>query len=582
MNKYETIEGIKDKWMLEFQYDSTFYGELICIKGEEKELLHISASEEGIAVSIHTVWESETKKFGKNPEFTFDLYSPALGDKICICWQGASVQLYVDGILQDEDWPLGTLSQGEWAVWTNLCVSAYSIIPIAEAKNAKEQKYTESFQNFVLPGHNTGVGDCMPFYRNGRYCLYYLLDRRGHGSKQGLGAHQWAQISSEDLKTWTIHPMAIGITEQWEGSICTGSLIQKEEQIYAFYAVRMSDGSPAKLTWAVSEDGVHFEKSGKYFTLTEPYEPVSARDPMVFRDTSGKYHMLVTTSLVKEGRYGGCLAHLTSSDLESWEQDEPFIVPGYGDQPECSDYFYWNGWYYLVFSNFGTARYRMSREPFGPWIRPETDELDAMEIRVPKTAQYGERRLSTGFLSRHSSWYAGNAVTHELYQREDGTLAIKHLEEILPGTKQIECIANVVLEGGSGRKTQRLPDSTSGIRLQAKMEACTSGMMFGICLHVADVEYRIEIDPAGRTAAVIKSDDSFWYGNGRNTIKNVSVLGGLHIDLIVEKDILDIVLGDGRSITVRLEASADDGICAEFYALAGTLEVTDIRYYVLV
>lgn len=52
-----------------------------------------------------------------------------------------------------------------------------------------------------------------------------------------------------------MHPMAIPITEQWEGSICTGSLIEANEKVYAFYAVRMTDGSAARLTWASSEEG---------------------------------------------------------------------------------------------------------------------------------------------------------------------------------------------------------------------------------------------------------------------------------------------------------------------------------------
>ena len=51
--------------------------------------------------------------------------------------------------------------------------------------------------------------------------------------------------------------------------------------------------------------------------------------------------MLVTAKLANyliENR-GGCLAHLTSNDLQNWKVVEPFLVPGELTVPECPDYF---------------------------------------------------------------------------------------------------------------------------------------------------------------------------------------------------------------------------------------------------
>lgn len=422
----------------------------------------------------------------------------------------------------------------------------------------------------------------MPFERDGRYCLYYLFDRRGHASKQGLGAHQWAQISSADLKTWTVHPMAVGITEQWEGSICTGSLIQKDGKTYAFYAVRMSDGSPARMTWAVSNDGVHFEKSGCYFALTEPYEPVSARDPKVFLGVDGQYHMLVTTSLTDGGRFGGCLAHLTSPDLIQWTQHGPFIVPGYSDQPECSDYFEWNGWYYLVFSNFAIARYRMSRSPFGPWIRPENDLLDTLESQVPKTAAFGDRRLSTGFLARRPRTYAGNAVTHELFQRPDGTLGIRHPEEILPQPRRRLEPAGATLEGGQGRAEALLAESGGDFRLKAVLKLGSEHLLAGLLVTFGkERSYRIELDPAARMVTITRPIGDFERASGRDLLRNVALDGALAVDLLVRGDILDLMLSDGRGMTMRLDDSTGAGVRVQAYAIAGTVAVSDaeLQFY---
>lgn len=578
MKTLMTLDGMSGNWEIAFSAGEGAGGTLVQIDADDRPVLAVSRDDGGLKAVIHTVWHGETERFGRDPAFEFALTAPEGGEEVRLCWYGYAFRLYVDGALQDEEWPLGDLPAGRWTVRAAETVRNLSCAPADAVEPDPEAQFEGPFQNFVLPGHNTGVGDCMPFARDGRYCLYYLFDRRGHASKKGLGAHQWAQVSSADLRTWTVHPMAVGITEQWEGSICTGSLIQKEGRTYAFYAVRTSDGSPAQLTWAVSDDGVHFVKSGRNFALTAPYEPVSARDPMVFCDAGGLYHMLVTTSLADGGPYGGCLAHLTSANLEDWTQHPPFIVPGYADQPECSDYFEWNGWYYLVFSNFATASYRMSRQPFGPWIRPEADELDALEVQVPKTAPFGNRRFSTGFLARRPRTYAGNAVTHELYQREDGTLGVKQLEEILPHSDPVACPAGWELAAGDGRTARALPAVPHGFRLKARMIPDRPGALMGLCIVVDGREYRIEMNPAARTVTIIRPGESFSYGSGRDLLRGVSFDGGIAFDLIVQGDILDMILSSGRAITMRLDHSADGGAQPILYALAGTALVSEIEY----
>jgi len=584
MNKRATFSGHGDTWELKFELEKGCAGTVLELLSGDRTVLTVWR-DDMLRAEIHTHWNQNSKRYGERPDFTFTLTSPSTSGKVRLCWRGFSFCLYVDDRLEDEDWPLGDPDGGEWSAMAADSVSGLELRACASFEEKPETLYEAPFQNFVLPGHNTGVGDCMPFERDGRYCLYYLLDRRGHASKQGLGAHQWAQISSADLKTWTVHPIAVGITEQWEGSICTGSLIQKDGKTYAFYAVRMSDGSPARMTYAVSNDGVHFVKSGRYFALTEPYEPVSARDPKVFLGADGLYHMLVTTSLVDGGRFGGCLAHLTSPNLIDWTQHGtqhgPFIVPGYSDQPECSDYFEWNGWYYLVFSNFAIARYRMSRSPFGPWIRPENDLLDTLESQVPKTAAFGSRRFSTGFLARRPRTYAGNAVTHELFQRPDGTLGIKQLEEILPKARQLFHPADAVLEAGQGRASAVLFESAKDFRMKATLKI-GQGALAGILLTFSGGRsYRIEMDLAARMVTITRPNEDFELGSCRDLLRNVDLSGEVPIDLLVNGDILDLMLADGRGMTMRLDDNADSGTMVEAYVITGKATVSDIELQVL-
>ena len=532
--------------------------------------------EEGKLVCNFTANIKDNPAFPGKTQLEYRLEATILPSNVTVEWLGYSIRLYADGKLADEEWPIGNLAGGEWEIDCE-DISALEFCQPNEAMAEKASGFTGPMQYFCCPGDNTGVGDCMPFSRNGLYCLYYLFDRRGHKSKAGMGAHQWAQISSSDLKNWTIHPMAVPVTEQWEGSICTGSLIQKDGLTYAFYAVRMSDGSPARMSWAVSSDGINFKKSGKYFALSEPYEPVSARDPMVFLGADGKYHMLVTTSLPKEGPYGGCLAHMVSDDLLDWQQLPPFIVPGYSDQPECSDYFEWNGWYYLVFANFATARYRMSRSPFGPWQKPKYDILDSMENQVAKTAAFGDRRLVTGFLARYPRTYAGNAVTHELVQQGDGTLGVRFVPEILPAFDRSINVPDTSVESQEGRKeTVLAEDLNNGFRLRATLSIKTYA---GLSIHLGKREHRLDFNSNAGMVSLMRPDPHvrFHLGDPRLQITGLDLSGPITIDLIVKDDIIDLALGDGKCLTARLSNSSTEGACLAAYAQCGALQILNIN-----
>ncbi|HET6485610.1 MAG TPA: hypothetical protein VFH83_04275, partial [Spirochaetia bacterium] len=315
-------------------------------------------------------------------------------------YNGPHAELLVDGALVDEEWPIGALPGrerdriliagreeegraaggfqgllGTVAVWDRWLADPEVEALCGGAAAVAARGWTlEEPSDRVQYRYDRGggfVGDCLPFFHEGTYHFYHLFDRRHHGSKFGLGAHQWAHSSSRDLVHWQHHPLAIPITEEREGSVCTGSMFFHDGTWYGFYATRLPDRSE-HLSLATSGDGIHFTKTepNPFASPKPPYRHGPFRDPHVFRDEkTGLFHMMVTAELERPavpGR-GGCLAHLVSRDLRHWEQEEPFLVTGYGDQPECSELYLWRGWYYLVFSHYGLAHYRMARSPFGPW-----------------------------------------------------------------------------------------------------------------------------------------------------------------------------------------------------------------------
>ncbi len=323
------------------------------------------------------------------------------------------IELWVGGEICDEEWPWGEHFLTEEAL-SGLEMTALEEETEELPAVTGEFEEAEGWQ----PEPSVFVGDCMPYCDGERYHVLYLKDRHRHASKWGKGAHQWAHISTADLRHWQQHPLAVEITEPWEGSICTGSWMELDGVHYLYYTVRTVDGSPAPLRRSVSRDGYHYRKdAGFSFILSERYHAASARDPKVVRAADGSYHMFVTTSLRESGR--GCLAHLVSDDLETWTELGSIYVSPDESQPECPDYFALNGWHYLIFSHHGKGEYRYSRAPFSDWMTPAQPVIPCKS--VPKMAIFDGRILFAGFDGQGK--YAGTMTFLEMQQREDGTLS---------------------------------------------------------------------------------------------------------------------------------------------------------------
>ena len=345
-----------------------------------------------------------------------------VGDKVDIILMSHRIELHLNGALKDEEWPAGERLFDIADSFTGEVK-----IEVAEFKELKVDlpSVVSTFKNAEgwYPGNGVFVGDCMPYQKDHEYHVLYLKDRHHHKSKWGLGAHQWDHISTRDFCTWHIHPMAIPITDPWEGSICTGSWIKKDKNEYLYYTVRRTNNLPAVIRRSVSTDGYHFVKDENFsFTLSEKYHKASARDPKVIVGEDGLFHMFLTTSLVKENK--GCLAHYVSTDMEKWEEKpDPIYISKTDEQPECPDYFKYDGKYYLIFSLFGKAHYIFSDKPFEDFITP-SDSIIPCES-VPKCAEWQGRLVFVGF--KRINGYAGAMTFKSATANKDGELVFEDL-----------------------------------------------------------------------------------------------------------------------------------------------------------
>ena len=494
-------------------------------------------------------------------------------------YDGAKLQLFIDGVWLDEGFPMGALRRDNrepcligaesvdgavksgWhglvdhvAIWarplSDAEIESLSGGPREVAASKARFLGPLPSMQYFRPHNQFNVGDTLPFFHEGTFHFYYLLDCGHHSAKGGYGAHQWAHTSSPDLVHWTEHPLTVPITRPEEGSICTGSMFFHEATYYAFYATRVI-GQGEQLSLATGTDGIHFVKTEPNPVFrADPKYTNGFRDPHVFRDhETGLFHLLVSTML-KEGNRG-CLAHYTSRDLKSWEEVSPFLVEG-KEVPECPDYFEWNGRYYLFFSNGGMARYRMSQHPLGPWEHPKVDVIDGAGARVMKTAAFtGNRRIGTAGLWPQG--YAGWAVFRELVQNADGTLGSKFVPEMIPATGPATALEFKALSDGvSGDASQVRIRSIEGIgqamlsglpangRVQLRIDARAAS--FGIRLRAKDDQgeaHEVRFAPAERKA---------WVTGGHSLVEVEGLDLAFSVDVILKDNILDVCIGGKRTL----------------------------------
>jgi sucrose-6-phosphate hydrolase SacC (GH32 family) len=458
-----------------------------------------------------------------------------------------------------------------------------------------------NIQYFTPNGDNLFVGDCIPYYHEGTYYLYWLLDSGHHSALNGLGGHQWTLSTTKDLKHWTHYPVVIGIDEDWEKSICTGSVENDGKKFYAFYATRLLDSEGKvneQLSYATSTDAIHFEKQkpNPFYTFAPGYNKKNFRDPKVIIDRSGVFHLLVSSSIEKDYSLNsnrGCLVHLSSNDLKQWKVNEP-ILTGQGAVPECPDYFYWNGWYYLLYSQGGNTSYLMSQKPFGPWIEPKYQVFDEDWSNVVKTAESpnGRRIAASWIPSRRDNKdnggerFGGCILLREVLQLEDGTLANKFPEEMIPAT-------------GNELSLKFVPDHNAKKTSDSQFAIDALGSIGSLYSANIPVNCRItlEIDPSGSNEDVglyLRSTDKASEGYKLSFSANkqivslantrIEAVSGLNkpfkVDIIMKDDIIDVCINGQRCIVNRLPERK--GASIWFYAKHGKVLFKDIKIYPII
>jgi len=308
---------------------------------------------------------------------------------------------------------------------------------------------TEAAATFFQPSVGF-VGDVIPFVHGGRFHLFYLHEIRENA---GSGT-AWGLVVTDDFVVFEdLGPvLASGGPHAADFNAYTGSVIADGERLHMFY----TGHNPAR----IGPDGVtplqvvmHAVSGGDpsrwekvptdTFGAPEGYEPGDWRDPYVFRVPGEDQWRMVLAARHDRGpsRRRGVIAQLRSSDLSTWQVVQPFWDPRRYITHECPDVFEWNGWWYLVYSEFSesfTARYRIARSPEGPWSVPERDTIDGRAFYAAKSVERDGRRFFVGWIATREGdvddgpWqWAGTMSVLEAQQADDGTLRFRMPPEVL-------------------------------------------------------------------------------------------------------------------------------------------------------
>jgi beta-fructofuranosidase len=284
------------------------------------------------------------------------------------------------------------------------------------------------------------VGDIIPFYWDGVYHAFYL---KAPLPPTRDGAHHtpYAHLASRDLAQWEELPLAIepGPPGSPDSVSCfTGSVIERDGTFYMFYTGFRGEGQPQTVCLATSSDLICWTKDPRNPIIKADfrwYEAVDWRDPFPFWNEEAGEYWLLLAAREKTGpdNRRGCIALMTSPDLETWEVKPPFWSPRLYTTHECPDLFRWDDYWVLVYSTFSernVTHYRLSKSLAGPWLAPENDTFDGRAFYAAKTAgaDNSERRYVFGWNPTREDeqdegkWqWAGHMVVHELRElKADG------------------------------------------------------------------------------------------------------------------------------------------------------------------
>lgn len=294
-------------------------------------------------------------------------------------------------------------------------------------------------------------GDPMPFFdpKTKEYRVLYLQEYDSNGAYY----HPIFAANTTDCANY----QAVGelvptgnTPEALDGAIGTGcAAYDPDADLYYIYYTghTFRNGSDYEVVMrATSKDFRTWTKDTPWLLRPEDfgYAKTDFRDPQVFRDDAGLWHMIISAK--------GKFAEFTSADCANWQHAGDFAGMYWGRMLECPDVFKMGDYWYLVYSDaYRSAEGRKVKYFMGRtldelksnvdsrrWPDDHEGILDSRSFYAGKTAGTGSDRYIWGWcpFRRGNNFeernvavggdseplWSGALVCHKLIQHADGTL----------------------------------------------------------------------------------------------------------------------------------------------------------------
>ncbi|KAF2653312.1 glycoside hydrolase family 32 protein [Lophiostoma macrostomum CBS 122681] len=462
---------------------------------------------------------------------------------------------------------------------------------------------TVSRDRYSRPSDTQATADAIPILVDDEYHVFHLSTPSNTVRHPPRLRSTWSRLRSRDLVNWkrdeveALYPGKDKQSPDADGAWTGCALIGPDGNMHLFYTgYNLSHGGKQVILHARSTDvqGTAFVKSACAIGIRgdmSRFEDIDFRDAHVsWNEPEQCYWMLVATRL-RTGPYWtrGCLALLTSSDLEEWEiEPEPFYAPNDMFCPECPELFSLpNGKWYLVYSRFhapdaGTV-YRMADSPRGPFRTPRGTSggrFDGRRWYAAKSCQKAgdpNTRVYFGWvadkLEGQWSWGGDMGIPREVFADESGRLHVrpsrKFLDAAFRSTEQaVELPPTLQLDEVGKTTTRFFPVGQSDYRLEfsiTSQDAASFGLMFRTYADMSGHRLRFtSLTPDLMDMSLLTCPpplDDFWADqydlhlprdvDGPEITRHPVIDAHGKITVVTRHDVLEIFAG-GKSISYRL------------------------------
>ena len=483
------------------------------------------------------------------------------------------------------------------------------------SKKEIDQKGANVFPYSEIDGSlSVTMGDVMPFYDNGVMNIYHLRNVTGSNS---LFYHPIARLTTSDY----IHYENKGISLNYEEDITsvdaalgTGSFIKDKDGTYHCFYTGHNDKAHDEdlkgaglehvevIRHATSKDGQATWQKDEDFLLYG-YED-DFRDPYVYYDNIDEcYYMLITSR-----DYGNAVIRRYSSKSLSAKDDEWVFTDNFFTNDEgsynmeCPSFIQYGKYYYLAYSEQGDNRvthYRYKDSHDGAWKKFDRDAIDASGFYAGRLEKAGDKLFAFAWCARLTGGntggfdWAGNLVTHELIQKENGELCAVmpstykeyFKNEVKYQTNESKDIKeyNFLGEGIKATALDRLSENVTRMSFTANIKELKGN--FGITFGLSN-QYNNRLGD-GLLAFDLVNNKLVCYNNVSSVLRYGSELTSVsypfelnkdyQVDVIVDGEVASLYLNGEVALTVRL-INMENNYFA-FYSNNAKADIKEVKFY---